>query len=222
MSTFEGFPDEALVFYEGLEADNSKPYWTDHKAQYDEHVAAPMRALIARLEPEFGPGKFFRPYRDVRFSKDKTPYKDHAAAVLGQDQPGRSARYLQVGADGLFVAGGYWHTESDQVKRLRDAVADDVTGAALTAVLDGLRAAGFETGGTTLVRVPRPWDAQHPRAELLRHKTLTSSRHWIPQDWLHTPEAAERVAEAWRAMSPLGDWLERHVGPSAQPARGRR
>ncbi|TAL12327.1 MAG: DUF2461 family protein, partial [Frankiales bacterium] len=77
---FEGFPEEALVFYEGLEADNTKAYWTDHKALYDRTVKAPMEALLAQLEPEFGPATFFRPYRDVRFSKDKTPYKTHAGA----------------------------------------------------------------------------------------------------------------------------------------------
>src|SRR3954454_2146249 len=75
---FAGSPDQMLTFYEGLEADNSKPYWTDHRADYDTAVAAPMRALLDELGPEFGEAKFFRPYRDIRFSKDKTPYKTHA------------------------------------------------------------------------------------------------------------------------------------------------
>ena len=69
--SFDGFPDEALVFYEGLEADNSKAYWTDHKAVYDGCVAAPMKALLEELT-SFGEAKLFRPYRDVRFSKDKS------------------------------------------------------------------------------------------------------------------------------------------------------
>lgn len=69
--TFTGFPEQALVFYEGLRADNSKAYWTDHKGVYDSCVKAPMEALIASLEGGFGRAKFFRPYRDVRFSKDK-------------------------------------------------------------------------------------------------------------------------------------------------------
>src|ERR1051325_11884594 len=72
---FRGWPAEALEFYEGLEADNSKTYWTAHKTVYDEKVHAPMLALLAELEPEFGAGKIFRPYRDVRFSADKSPYK---------------------------------------------------------------------------------------------------------------------------------------------------
>ena len=99
--SFTGFPDEAFAFYEGLVADNSKAYWTDHKATYDRCVKAPMQALLAELEPEFGSATFFRPYRDVRFSKDKTPYKEHAGAVVADDASGRSALYVQVGADGI-------------------------------------------------------------------------------------------------------------------------
>ncbi len=104
--SFEGFPEEALLFYQGLEADNTKAYWTDHRAVYDRAVKAPLEGLLADLAPEFGTAKVFRPYRDVRFSKDKTPYKTHAAAVVEGD----GSLYVQLGADGLYVGGGYWHT----------------------------------------------------------------------------------------------------------------
>ena len=89
--SFEGFPDEGLVFYEGLEADNSKTYWTRHKAAYDEHVKAPLLAMLEELAPEFGTAKVFRPYRDVRFSHDKTPYKTHQGACLVRAGVGRRA-----------------------------------------------------------------------------------------------------------------------------------
>src|ERR1051325_847987 len=79
---FRGWPAEALEFYEGLEADNSKGYWTEHKAEYEEQVLGPMTELTAELAGEFGPVKIFRPYRDVRFSKDKTPYKTHIGALI--------------------------------------------------------------------------------------------------------------------------------------------
>jgi len=83
VAAFKGWPAEAFDFYEGLEADNSKTYWTEHKATYDEKVLAPMVDLLAELEDEFGPTKVFRPYRDVRFSADKSPYKTNLGAVLG-------------------------------------------------------------------------------------------------------------------------------------------
>ena len=118
---FEGFPDEGLVFYEGLEADNSKTYWTRHKADYETHVRAPLLALVEELGPDFGTAKVFRPYRDVRFSNDKTPYKTHQGAVLTLE--GRAAAwYLQISAEGLSVSGGMWRMESDQVDRYRRAV----------------------------------------------------------------------------------------------------
>ena len=211
--SFEGFPEQALIFYEGLEADNTKAYWSDHKATYDTCVAGPMRALLAELEPEFGPAKLFRPYRDVRFAKDKTPYKTQAAAVA-QGGPADGALYLALGADGLFVAGGYYATATDQARRLRDAIADDLTGPPLAAALDALREAGWEVGGEQLARIPKPWDDGHPRAGLLRHKSLTASRAHPPAAWLHTPAALDRVAEGWRQLGPLNDWLRQRVGMS--------
>jgi uncharacterized protein (TIGR02453 family) len=216
---FAGFPDEMLTFFEGLEADNSKPYWTDHRAQYDTAVAGPMRALLDALGPEFGEAKFFRPYRDVRFSKDKTPYKTHAGAVV-RGEPGDGGLYLQVSADGLLVAGGYWSCATDQSRRLREAVADDRLGGHLVTLLGDLTGAGFDVGGDRLKRVPKPADPDHPRADLLRAKTLTASRHHPPDDGLDSPETLERVRDGWRALAPLNRWLADHVGVSrAVPVR---
>src|SRR5271154_1030364 len=96
---FRGWPAEALEFYEGLEADNSKVYWSQHKAVYAEAVQGPMAELLAELADEFGQGRIFRPHRDVRFSSDKSPYKTAIAATLG-------AGYLQLSADGLAAGSG--------------------------------------------------------------------------------------------------------------------
>jgi uncharacterized protein (TIGR02453 family) len=211
--TFDGFPEGALEFYEGLRADNTKAYWQDHKHIYDTCVKAPMEALLAHLEPEFGAAKFFRPYRDVRFAKDKTPYKDHAGAVA-HDIDGSTGLYVQLGADGLYVAGGSWQLASDQVLRFREAVADDASGRRLVKVLGGLEKSGFRIGGERLVRVPKPYAADHPRADLLRAKSLSGNVPFEPAEWLHTPECGERIAAAWRSLRPLNDWLRTHVGPS--------
>lgn len=214
---FDGFPEQALDFYEGLRADNSKSYWTDHKDVYDRVVKAPIEALLADLAPEFGTAKFFRPYRDVRFSKDKTPYKDHAAAVAIDD--GLGALYVQLSADGLYLAGGCWRLQTDQVRRLREAIADERTGSALQAVLDDL--AGWEIGGERLKRLPTPYEQDQPRADLLYLKSLTAGRAHEPASWLHKPECGRRIAEAWRALRPLNRWLGRQVGPTRTPTRPR-
>ena len=141
MNRFGGFPERALIFFEGLEADNSKPYWTDNRAVYERDVRAPMLALLAELEDEFGPGKLFRPYRDVRFSRDKTPYKTNAAATVGD-------YYLSLSADGLFLGGGIYHPAPDQLDRMRRAVADDVQGAALERIVADLGKAGLRSAVT--------------------------------------------------------------------------
>lgn len=207
-----GFREEAFVFYEGLEADNTKAYWTDHKAVYDEAVKAPMLALLDALEPEFGKAKLFRPYRDVRFSRDKTPYKTTAAAAIGDDVQG--GLYVQLSADGLLVAAGAHGLATDQSRRLRAAIAEDRPGRALSALLGRLRAAGFEVSGERLKRVPKELPQEHPRADLLTLKTLWASVLHEPADWMHTDEVTARVASAWRDLLPLNAWLRQHVGPS--------
>jgi uncharacterized protein (TIGR02453 family) len=210
--TFTGFGDGAVEFYDGLIADNSKAYWTDQRAVYEADVREPMQALLAALEPEFGPGKMFRPYRDVRFSRDKTPYKTHCGATAGPF-------YVQVGSDGLMVAGGYYQMASDQVARFRTAVDDERRGGDLEKRLAVLRADGLTVAGERLKTRPRGFDPDHPRIELLRHKGLYAWRAWEPDDVLHEPGTLDRVASTWRVLRPLAEWLADHVGPSEQPRR---
>ena len=206
MTGFDGFGEGAVEFYDGLAVDNSKAYWTDQREVYETHIRAPMQALLAELEPEFGPGKIFRPYRDVRFSTDKTPYKTHCGATVGPF-------YLQIGADGLMAAGGYYQMTPDQVARFRTAVADDRRGDDLERRLVSVRSGGITIGGETLKTRPRGVDPDHPRLELLRHRSLYGWRRWPPDDVLHERGARRRVATAWRALQPLSEWLADHVGP---------
>ena len=208
--TFEGFPDEGLVFYEGLEADNSKTYWQRHKTTYDECVRRPMLELLAELEPRWGAGKIFRPYRDVRFSADKTPYKTHIGATLER------GGYVQLGADGLATGCGVWHLEPDELKRFRKAVAADRTGAELADIVTVLRGAGIDViARESLKTVPRGFDREHERADLLRHKGLAAWRHWEVAAWLGSAAALDRVVDVLEAASPLNDWLTRHVRPAS-------
>jgi len=204
---FNGIPVEALDFYEDLENDNSKTFWTAHKHVYDGSVRAPLEALGEALAAEFGTPKVFRPYRDVRFAKDKTPYKTNQGVYFGD-----SARYLHISAAGLFVAGGYWDTSSPQVAKLREAVADDRTGPMLEKAIAAVTKAGFEIGGDRLSRVPTGYDKEHLRAELLKHKSLTGHAELGSPAWLSTKKAVAEVTKRFRALSPLVDWLDDHVG----------
>lgn len=211
--SFTGFGEDAVEFYDGLLADNSKAYWSDRKDIYEDHVRGPMQAMLTELEVEFGPGKIFRPYRDVRFSKDKSPYKTACGATVGPF-------YVQISAEGLLVAAGYHQMTSDQVARFRAAVDDDRRGGDLTARLGVLEAAGSTVDGDRLKSRPRGVDPGHPRLELLRFRSLYAWRRWLPDDVLHEPAALDRVTATWRVLRPLEEWLSDHVGPGEQARRG--
>ncbi len=213
---FSGIPFAALDFYEDLEADNSKAFWTAHKASYEEQVKAPLLELATELAEEFGTAKFFRPYRDVRFAKDKTPYKDHQGIYFAQ-----SRRYLHISAAGLYVSGGVYEMASDQLARYRRAVADDLPGETLQAAISAAERAKLVVGGNQLTRVPSGFAKDHPREELLRRKSAHASREFGSPEWLKTKRAKLEIAKAWRGMQPLIDWLDKHVGPSDLPVARR-
>jgi uncharacterized protein (TIGR02453 family) len=211
-TTFAGFGDGAVEFYDGLLADNSRAYWADNKQIYERDVRDPMLALLASLEPEFGPGRIFRPHRDIRFSHDKSPYKTHCG---GYAPP----FYVQLSAEGLMAAAGYFRMSSDQLARFRAAVDDDRRGAELVRLLDALTAAGLSVEGEQLQSRPRGVDPGHPRLELMRRKGLYVLRRFPPDDVLHEPGCLDRVRRVWRAARPLVDWLADHVGPAENPRR---
>lgn len=206
--TFDGFPEAALDFYEDLENDNTKSFWQANKAVYDEAVAAPMKALTAELAEEFGPAKVFRPYRDVRFAKDKTPYKTHQGAYVATGPS--TGYYVQVGAAGVRVGAGFYEASSARLAAIREAVADDAHGAQLEGILADLEKAGWAVGGETLKTAPRGWDVDHPRIALLRHKSLTVGRDYGFEKVIHSAELVERVRSDWRETTPLLDWVTAH------------
>ena len=212
MTRFAGFGEGAVDFYDGLEADNSKAYWTDHRGVYENDVKAPMLALLAACEAEFGPGKIFRPYRDVRFSNDKTPYKTHCGATAGP-------YYVHLGPDGLMAAGGYYVMAPDQVTRFRTAVDDDRRGDDLVKRLAAVETEGVTIAGGQLKTRPRGVDPDHPRLDLIRRKGLYGHRGWAPDDVLHEAGALDRVVATWRVVRPLVEWLDDHVGPTEQHRR---
>jgi uncharacterized protein (TIGR02453 family) len=212
--SFHGWPAEALEFYEGLEADNSKAYWTAHKAIYDQNVLGPMSELLDELAPEFGEFKIFRPYRDVRFSKDKSPYKTNIGAIVGDG-------YIQLSADGLAAGSGMHVMATDQLDRYRQAVASDKAGQELERVISGIERHGIAVHGhDVLETAPRGYPADHPRIGLLRYKGVVAWQEWPVEPWLGTPAAKERVVAFLAGSRPLGVWLGENVGDStAEPAR---
>jgi uncharacterized protein (TIGR02453 family) len=207
--SFRGWTAEALEFFEELAADNSKAYWTAHKQVYDEKVYAPMAALLSELESEFGHGKIFRPYRDVRFSANKSPYKTEIAAVLD------GGGYVRLDAHGLGTGAGMYMMERDELARFRRAVDTEPSGRALEEIVAALAGQKIDVRGhENLARVPRGFAPDHPRAELLKAKGLIAWVQWPAGAWLGRASARDRVVRFLRATRPLHEWLATHIRPA--------
>ena len=205
MAGFTGFPEAALDFYDDLETDNSKSYWAAHKDTYELAVRRPMAALLSELEAELGPGKAFRPYRDVRFAKDKTPYKTHQGGYVATSQS--TGWYVQVSARGVMVGAGFYGATSAGLARFRDAIVDDTRGVGFERLVHRLVADGWELGGDRLRTTPRGYDADHPRIALLRHKTLSLSRWYGFDPVIHGPQLVDEVRQDWRRLQPVVEWV---------------
>ena len=203
--TFDGFPVAALDFYDDLELDNTKSFWAAHKDVYDTAVKRPMDALVAALEPEFGKAKVFRPYRDVRFAKDKTPYKTHQGAFVPAGPS--TGWYVQVGAPGVRVGVGFYEAGPARLAAIRSAIAEDRRGRQLVRIVETLQHDGWELGGDTLKTSPRGYDAGHPRIDLLRHRSMTLGRSYGFEPVIHTAQLLDRVREDWRAGAPFVQWI---------------
>jgi uncharacterized protein (TIGR02453 family) len=206
---FRGWKVEALEFFEGLEAENTKAYWQRNKAVYETVVRAPMEELLAELAPDWGEGRIFRPYRDVRFSADKSPYKTHMGAMVGDG-------YIQLNAEGLGAGAGMWEMAPDQLDRYRRAVDQEKTGDQLEGIVATIRKARIDaTGHDTLKTAPKGYPKDHPRIELLRYKGLIAWKDWPAGAWLGTSKAKDRVVAFSEAARPMSRWLRANVGPSA-------
>ena len=203
---FTGWKGDFTGFFLGLRANNNKPWFEAHRKQYEEDVKAPLLALLADLEDEFGPPhRVSRPNRDIRFSADKSPYKLNIYADLER------GGYVALDAEGLVAAGGRYMVEDAQLKKLRQSVAGERSGKDLVAIVAELRKKGYDVFGQELKRVPSPYPQDHPRGDLLRHKRLIYSKRWPAGPWIATAKPRERVAQAWRDGAALEAWCARYM-----------
>lgn len=222
MSRFRGFPSELFSFFEGLARDNSKSFWDSHKAEWEEHVRDPMRALLAELADEFGPLRMFRPNRDVRFAKDKAPYKLWAGATSESRAVGGIGYYIEVSAARLVTGFGAMAMARDQLERFRAAIDDEQSGQAFEEMRHKLASESIPVspGIVPPLKVgPRGYPSDHPRAEVLRWKGAAVVQEYDRAPWMHTREALDRVRTVWRGAAPLEAWLGAHVGASDTPIR---
>jgi len=221
--TFAGFPEGTFDFLRGLTKNNSKAWFDAHRDDYDRFYIAPARALVDALGPRlkkisptvaYEPrvnGSIFRINRDVRFSKDKTPYKNHIDLWFwhgergGWNSPGF---FFRLSADRLILGAGMHRLEKAQLDAFRAAVVDQRAGAALARVIDKVRAAGpYVIGGASRKNAPRGFDAAHARAALLLHEGLWAERDSRPDKSIGSAAFVEYCAAEFAAMWPVGEWL---------------
>jgi uncharacterized protein (TIGR02453 family) len=212
---FTGFTDEALDFYRRLELENSKAFWEANRATFVSAVRDPMRALTDELS-DVGRFHLFRPHNDLRFSKQRPPYKTHQGAYV--ESEGGAGYYLQLSASGLMIAAGYYAMATDQLSRFRDAVDDERTGSEIASVTDDLVRRRYSIGAIgELKTAPRGFPKDHPRIDLLRRKGLMASIDVGAPAWIRTRTASARIRKVWDGAAELCAWLDAHVGPSTLP-----
>ena len=208
-SGFRGWPEECQRFFIGLELDNSKRFFDANRNTYEDAVKAPMVALIGSLENDYGPGKVFRPNRDVRFSKDKSPYKTNIAGYAGM---GGNGGYISLDARCLTVASGRYEFTPEQLTKFRKKVAAESTGVPLAAIVAKLEKDGYEIGGEELKRVPAGLPQDHPRERLLRRKLLYVYKNFGLKPWLGSTAARKQIVRVFTDAEPLNAWMKRNVG----------
>jgi uncharacterized protein (TIGR02453 family) len=219
---FRGFPKDFFAFFRELGANNERAWFEANKQRFRDSVQAPMSAFIAAMAPRLkkisknfvadprpNGGSMFRIYRDIRFAKDKSPYKEHAACnfrhVHGKDvhAPGF---YMHFGADEVFFGGGMWMPPPDALLKIREAIAKRQ--AAWKSVRkDKSFARTFgDIEGETLIRAPRGFDPTHPLIEDIRKKSFFAMHQSSVKD-ASSPKFVDDVTGAFKAASPLMKFL---------------
>jgi uncharacterized protein (TIGR02453 family) len=218
-TSFDGFPREAFAWFAGLQADNSKRWFSAHRETYERAVREPLETLLEQLAGELGGAvKMFRQHRDTRFSADKSPYKTTTYGLIVDRPNSLASLYVQLSADGFFAGTGYHVLARDQLARFREAIADDATGPALEDAVAGAEAADIETFGEALKTAPRGYPRDHPRGRLLRHRSLVAGRRLdAGADGISRAAALDHAGTTWAGCAAINAWLDEHVGASDLP-----
>jgi uncharacterized protein (TIGR02453 family) len=205
---FTGFPREAFTFWKGLEKNNHREWFQEHKDAYERAVRQPMQAMLAELAPLYGPGRLSRINKDMRFAREN-PYKNYVATSLG-------GSYISFSKQGLWVGTGMYKPEPADLRKLREAIADDASGRELTKLIALLGRKGFAVDThDRLAAPPRGYAPDHPRADLLLMKDIYVGKLFGPAE-VSLPKVLDSVVRAIRDVEPFGAWLRRYVTGTAQ------
>jgi uncharacterized protein (TIGR02453 family) len=201
---FSGFPSEAFTFFAQLAKNNNRDWFVAHKDVYERACREPMKALMAAIDPPFGAGWLSRINNDMRFNRDRAPYKTRIEA-------GVKGHYVSVGAQGMYVGTGMYKPEPAALRQLREAIAADASGRKLQTIVTALRRKGYTVSThEASVTPPRGYKADHPRIELLKMKDIHAGRTFEPAS-LSSPKALTHVKKAMADLKPFSEWLKTYV-----------
>jgi uncharacterized protein (TIGR02453 family) len=219
---FQGFADADAKFFRSLAKNQKREWFQAHKAEFDTGYLTPMKELLAEVlegidasfeYTDLDEPKVFRIFRDVRFSKDKSPYKTHIGGLIPTRRSGKvtemsAALYVHVGQPSSFAAAGHYVMSSEQLVKYRAAVADAKRGRELEKILAALAKKGFTANShDSYKRVPKGYDPEHPRAEHLKRKGLTIGFPPLPRGILATKKLVPWLVSNTKAAAPLVEWL---------------
>ena len=229
---FAGFRPDAFRFLRDLSRHNDKLWFEENRAVSEREVREPMRCLVevldarlASIAPEIvGDPKrsMFRIYRDVRFSKNKAPFKTNAGAWLYHRDAGRKVGtmgegggagfYFHIDDTTCFMAGGLWMPAQPALQRIREAIAGQPKALArLTRTPAFRKRFGELSQEAKLRRVPQGFPSDHPAAEWLKLKSFTA-RAFIEQKVVTSPRLVDRLCRDFEVLVPLVRWLNRALG----------
>lgn len=220
---FTGFPPGAFEWFRHIAGNNNKTWFEAHKSEYVENLQRPAQAFVVALgerltsviptigyDPRLHRGSLMRIYRDIRFSKDKSPYKTHIGANFwdGERGAGGSGFHFWMDAEGARLYVGYHEFSKPMLETYRTAVDDHRQGTQLQAVVKQLQQTeGFGVGGEQYKRVPAGYDAHHPRADLLRYKSLHGHSPHLELETLQSPKLVDRCFDYAGTLLPLHRWF---------------
>jgi uncharacterized protein (TIGR02453 family) len=215
---FTGFPKPGISWFQSLAVAQNREWFQAHKDGYEQLWLAPMNAILAELRApleklygrKLGPAKLFRLNRDVRFSKDKSPYKTNIAGMIPFDgfkpMEGPAALYLHLGLEEV-VAFGFYMLEPASLQRLRKQLLDEREGPRLAKLIAAAGKAGLVPDAMEKLKRPPPGvSPDHPRVELLKHKALALSREDIPKGVRFGAGFKAWVLEQAKAAAPVVKW----------------
>lgn len=222
---FTGFPKETLQFYADLKENNFREWFNDRKEHYEEYVLKPAQSFVVAFGEKLktisdgftydtrtnGRGSIMRIYRDIRFSKDKTPYNTRLRFRFGEGTREKGLYpgfFFGMDETGGHLLGGIHKFAKPTLDSYRKAVDDENSGKMLVKIVDDIRGQkGFKVSGAHYKRVPRGFDTDHPRADLLLHDTLYVSSPEIPVSVVLKPDLVDAVYNYAVTMKPIHDWL---------------